>query len=156
MEFWKPEIIWCLLGIIMLFAEFAMPGFVILFFGVGALLVAFLLLFFNLTLNVQIILFLVLSVLSLGLLRKWLKTIFKGILTGKNSMPKNSESFVGERAVVDSDISAGVIGKVEFHGTLWNAVSDVPITKGTLVVITKQNNLTFEVKPQTTQPKGDK
>ena len=140
----------------MLFAEFAMPGFVILFFGVGALLVAFLLLFFNLTLNLQIILFLVLSFLSLVLLRKWLKAIFKGILTKKDAMPKNSESFVGERAVADCDISSGVLGKVEFHGTLWNAISDVPISKGTLVVIKKQNNLTFEVKPQTTQTKGDK
>lgn len=153
MEFWKPEIIWCFLGIIMLFSELACPGFVIMFFGIGALLVAFLLLFFNLTLNVQILLFLFLSILSLILFRKWLKSVFKGILGGKNSMPKNIESLVGETAVAAVDIIPGALGKVEFHGTLWNAISDTTIPKGTLVVIKKQNNLTFEVTPQN---KGDK
>ncbi|MEI6056344.1 MAG: NfeD family protein [Lentisphaerota bacterium] len=153
MEFWKPEIIWCIIGLIMLFGEFACPGFVILFFGIGAFVVALVTLFVDISINVQIVIFLLSSILSIFLLRKWLKSIFAGFLTGKNSLPKNIDSFVGKTAVAAENIEPNSIGKVEFHGTLWNAVSETPITKGTLVVIKKQNNLTFEVKPQT---KGEK
>ena len=144
---WKPEYIWCILGIVMLLAEFANPGFVIMFFGIGALLVAVVLFFVNLSLNLQIILFLVFSLLSLILLRKWIKSVFKGVDSAKNRMPANIDTFVGQRAVTDGDIVPGSVGKVEFHGTVWNAVSNEKIPSGTTVIIEKQDNLTFEVKP---------
>ncbi|MFZ2411917.1 MAG: NfeD family protein, partial [Candidatus Methanoperedens sp.] len=135
-----------LIGIIMLFAEFAMPGFVILFFGVGALLVALLLSFVDIHINLQIILFLIFSLLALFLLRKWLKSVFKGVLSGKDKMPKNSESFVGGKAIAQGEIVPGIAGKVEFHGTLWNAEAKEKIPSGSTVLIEKQDNLTLEVK----------
>ncbi len=152
-SFWRPEIIWCLIGIVMLFGEFASPGFVILFFGLGAFIVALVTFFADIGINLQIIIFIVSSLLSLFLLRKWFKSIFKGFLSGKDFLPKNIDTNVGKSAVVREDIHPDSVGKVEFHGALWNAVSDTVIPKGAMVVIKKQNNLTFEVKPQT---KGDK
>ncbi|HBM17465.1 MAG TPA: hypothetical protein DD381_14145 [Lentisphaeria bacterium] len=143
---WKAEYIWCILGILMLLAEFANPGFVIMFFGIGALVVSSILIFIDLSINAQIILFLVFSLLSLFLLRKWVKSIFKGISSSKNKMPVNSESFIGGKAIADGDIIPGTIGKVEFHGTKWNAISTEKILSGTTVIIDKQDNLTLEVK----------
>ena len=49
--FFKPEIIWCLLGIVMLMLEFMCQGFVILFFGIGALVVALICLFVVISIN---------------------------------------------------------------------------------------------------------
>ena len=39
-EFLTPEIIWFLVGLVLLILEFAMPGLIIGFFGVGAWVVA--------------------------------------------------------------------------------------------------------------------
>lgn len=153
MDFWKPEIIWCVIGLILFFAEFATPGFVIMFFGIGAFIVALVAFFVPIGIDAQIIIFMLSSLLSLFFLRKWFKSIFTGFLSGKNFLPKNIDENVGKIAVVKEEIKPNAIGKVEFHGTLWNAISDTHILAETLVIIKKQNNLTFEVKPQT---KGEK
>ena len=39
-EFLKPELIWFLIGLVLLLMEFAIPGLVVLFFGIGAWVVA--------------------------------------------------------------------------------------------------------------------
>ena len=142
-----PEMVWCVLGVIMLLTEFAMPGFVIFFFGLGALFVAQLCFLINdLSLNTQLIIFIITSLVLLIGLRRWFKAIFKGFFTSKNDMPLNRDSYIGETAVVAEKITPSKTGKIEFHGTLWTAESDEEISKDTTVVIIKQNNLTFKVK----------
>ncbi|MHC4858277.1 MAG: hypothetical protein ACYTBY_11000 [Planctomycetota bacterium] len=36
-DFMKPEFIWAMVGLILLLLEFALPGLIIFFFGVGAI-----------------------------------------------------------------------------------------------------------------------
>lgn len=151
--FFRPEIIWCLLGIVMLLAEFMCPGFVILFFGIGALIVALICVFAAININMQIILFLIISLIALFSLRKWVKNVFKGFSSCKDKMQKNIDSYVGETAKVVEDIKVNSIGRIEFHGTHWNAVASTDILKGTTVIIEEQNNLTFKVKPYTREEK---
>ena len=146
-DFFRPEIIWCCLGILMLMAEFMCPGFVILFFGIGALAVALICLFVPISINAQIIIFLIVSLITLFSLRKWVKNVFKGLTADKDKMQKNIDSYVGETAKVVEDIKTNSAGRIEFHGTMWNAISSTDIPKGTTVVIEEQNNLTFKVKP---------
>ena len=57
-ELLKPELIWFIAGLIMLLAEFAMPGLIIFFFGVGAWLVALICLFIDISINIQLIILL--------------------------------------------------------------------------------------------------
>jgi inner membrane protein len=147
-ELLTPELIWCIVGIIMLMVEFVVPGFVIFFFGIGALFVALLcFLTTSLSINAQLIIFLVSSILFLIVLRRWFKAIFRGFFGSKNKMPINKKYNVGETATVTEKITPYEKGKIEFHGSMWSAESNREIAKGTTVVITEQNNLTFKVKP---------
>jgi membrane protein implicated in regulation of membrane protease activity len=72
----KPEIIWFVLGLVLILLEFQIPGVVTVFFGIGAWATAILCLFFPIDLASQLFVFLVVSVLSLVFLRKWLKSYF--------------------------------------------------------------------------------
>lgn len=145
-EFLKPEVIWFLAGLALLVLEFAMPGLVIFFFGVGAVVVAVVCLITPISLNVQLMIFIGASVLSLLLLRKWLKGVFLGHMPSKQDLTENLEEFIGQRAVVKEKIVPKVGGKVEFHGTNWEAWADEEIAEGTAVEIIGKDNITFKVK----------
>jgi membrane protein implicated in regulation of membrane protease activity len=145
-EWLKPELIWFIAGLIMLLAEFAMPGLIIFFFGVGACLVALICLFTDISINLQLTLFLIASILLLVSLRKWLKNIFVGRTGQKESADELLQEFVGKKAVVTREIDPQTRGKVEFHGTNWNAEADQIIDEGTSVEIIGKNNITLKVK----------
>jgi len=145
-EWLKPELIWFIAGLIMFLAEFAMPGLIIFFFGVGAWLVALICLFTDISINIQLTLFLIASILLLVSLRKWLKNIFVGRTGQKESTDELLQEFVGEKAVVTREIDPQTVGKVEFHGTNWNAEADQIINQGTSVEIIGKNNITLKVK----------
>jgi membrane protein implicated in regulation of membrane protease activity len=145
-EWLKPELIWFIAGLIMFLAEFTMPGLIIFFFGVGAWLVALICLFTNISINLQLTLFLIASILLLISLRKWLKNIFVGRTGQKQSADELLQEFVGEKAVVTREIDPQTRGKVEFHGTNWNAEADQIIDEGSSVEIIGKNNITLKVK----------
>jgi membrane protein implicated in regulation of membrane protease activity len=143
----KPELIWFIAGLIMLLAEFAMPGLVIFFFGVGALIVALICLFADISINIQLTIFLIASILLLISLRKWFKNIFVGRTGQKENTDELTQEFVGGKAVVIREIDSQTGGRVEFHGTSWKAKADEKIDKGTSVEIIGKNNITLKVKP---------
>lgn len=145
-EFLKPEIIWFLVGIALLMLEFVLPGLIICFFGIGACVVAIACLLFDISFNSQLIVFVISSVVLLLSLRKWFKSIFMGHITGKQNISEQFSEFVGERAVVKSSISPKLGGKVEFHGTDWQAQADEEIPEGSVVEIIGKENITLKVK----------
>ncbi|MHC4146832.1 MAG: NfeD family protein [Planctomycetota bacterium] len=145
-EFLKPEIIWFLVGLALLIMEFAMPGLIIAFFGIGACIVAIVCMITDIGINTQLIVFIVSSVLSLVCLRKWLKGIFIGHVKSKQDMTEDLKEFVGERAVVKEKITPKAGGKVELHGTNWTAEADEEIAEGTMVEIIGKDNITLKVK----------
>ncbi len=145
-DFLKPELIWFLVGLVLLIVEFVMPGLIIAFFGVGAWIVAIICLCIDIPLNAQLLIFIVTSVLSLLLLRKWLKGIFMGHVVSKQDIKENLEEFIGQRAVVKERIVPNGRGKVEFHGTDWTAEADEEIAEGTAVEIIGKDNITLKVK----------
>lgn len=79
---------WFILGIVFLIAELFLPGFIIMFFGVGALITALLTQFGIISsFNIQIIVFIASSVISLLTFRKRWSTYFSGNVShrlGKN------------------------------------------------------------------------
>ena len=141
-EWLKPELIWFIAGLIMLLTEFTMPGLIVFFFGVGAWLVALICLFMDISLNIQLTIFLAASVFFLISLRKWLKNVFVGRIDVKESL----DEFIGEKAVVIREINPHSGGKVEFHGTSWNAEADEKISEGSSVEVIEKNNITLKVK----------
>jgi membrane protein implicated in regulation of membrane protease activity len=145
----QPELYWFLLGLALMLSELALPGFVIVFFGIGAWVTAFtLLLGFTEPFNVQLLVFLISSLLSLVLFRKQGQKYFQGRVSGKLDDVAKLDDVRGERAVVIEDIvPATLAGKVEFHGTNWNAIAATEIKKGTPVEILERDNLTLKVKP---------
>ena len=148
-DFLKPELIWFLVGLVLLVFEFIMPGLIIGFFGVGAWIVAIICLlsaYVTGSINTQLIIFIIASVLSLLLLRKWLKGIFIGHVKSKQDMTEDLNEFIGERVVVKEKITPKAGGKVELHGTNWIAEADEEIAEGTVVEIISKDNLTLKVK----------
>ncbi len=145
-EFLKPEIIWFLIGLALLIMEFMLPGLIIGFFGVGACIVGLVCLITDISVEVQLIIFIIASVLSLVCLRSWLKGIFIGHVKGRQDMTEDLKEFVGERAVVVEKISPKAGGRVELHGTNWTARADAEIPPGTAVEVIGKDNLTLRVK----------
>ena len=145
-DFLKPELIWFLVGLALLVLEFIMPGLIIGFFGIGAWIVAIICLMADIGINAQLIIFIIASVLSLLLLRKWLKGIFIGHVKSKQDMTEDLNEFIGERVVVKEKITPKAGGKVELHGTNWIAKADEEIAEGTVVEIVAKDNLTLKVK----------
>ncbi len=146
-EYLEPELIWFLFGLAMFLFEFALPGLIIFFFGVGAWVVAGLCFFLPMTVEWQLLIFLVTSVLCLLILRRTLKKIFFGRVVNDPKASEYADENVGKEAVVETRIAPHTPGKIEINGTLWKAVSEHTIEANATVTIIAKDNLTFTVKP---------
>jgi membrane protein implicated in regulation of membrane protease activity len=142
----QPELIWFLVGFVLLMFEFALPGLIIFFFGVGAWIVALTCMLSEVSLNTQLLVFITTSILCLVFLRTWLKGIFLGHSKSKQDMTQDLGEFVGEHAVVMKKITPNLAGKIELHGTHWAAEADYEIAEGSTVEVISKENLTFKVK----------
>jgi len=137
--------IWLFLGLLFIGLEFVMPGFVIFFFGAGALLTSLLCWLvpgLDTQIPLQIIIWLVTSFLSLGFLRRF----FRGTFRGRLIQSDDEEEFRGKLATVTEAIRENHPGRVTFQGTTWKAVTyDEPVNPGDVVEIMKKENLTLIV-----------
>ena len=137
---------WFVLGVFLLVIEAMHTGVLAVFFALGAWVTA-ILMWLGLieTDYLQLAVFLVVSVLSLLLLRRKLRTWLTGIRKTASGDPA-LDDFVGNLATVIEDIdSMKNTGKVEFRGTQWAARSDTAIPKGAAVRIVARDNLTLSV-----------
>jgi membrane protein implicated in regulation of membrane protease activity len=140
-----PAVIWFLIGLGLLLLELALPGLVILFFGTGAWVTALVCALADISLNVQILIFLVASLLGLVLLRKYLKNRFFN--KKELEVIDQLEEFIGHQARAVEEFKDGA-GKVEFKGTHWTAKSEEPVSRGMWVTIIRKESLTLFVKPK--------
>ena len=140
--------LWIVLGLAIMSLELFMPGFIIVFFGLGAVLTGLLLLFVPMGVNTQLVLFTVISIVLLAAFRRMAQGYFVGRTANTNPTGAPMEKFTGETAVVTEDIIPNSPrGKVEFHGSFWNADADVELAKGQKVTVLERHNLTLKVKP---------
>ena len=150
--FYMPaELLWFLAGLVVMFSELILPGFVMVFFGAGAWVTALAIVIgLAAGFDRQIIIWLVSSLLLLVLFRRQGQRYFKGRVTGKLHAGESIDDIKGQRVVVKNDIRPDTVGgKVEYHGTLWEAIADVPIKAGDVVEIVERNNLKLKVRPLT-------
>ena len=143
--FSNPAVIWFLIGLGLLLLELIIPGLVIVFFGVGAWITAICYAIFKPDTDIQILIFLVSSLLGLIGLRKALKKRFFN--KKDEEIDLLLEEFIGKKATVVKDFKDG-IGKVEFKGSQWSAESEAELKKGDIVIIEKKESLTLFVKPK--------
>ena len=137
--------VWLLLGAFLVLAEFIVPGFIIFFFGVGCLLTGFLMFLFPLPEWLQLLIFIGSSVLLLFTVRRYMPNVFGG-KEKRSTLPEENLEFAGEPAVVLENIPAGGRGRVQFHGSAWEATSDEAHAAGENVTICRRENLVLVVK----------
>ncbi len=144
-EWLKPQVIWFVVGLVLLLLEFAIPGLIIVFFGIGAWIVAAICLFTDISLNTQLLIFIASSVVLLVALRRWAKTAFVGRVALSHKV-EELEGFKGQKAIVTEKIDPNTNGRVEFRGSHWDAEASETIPEGTTVEIIDKKNITLIVK----------
>lgn len=145
------ELIWFLVGLVLILLEFAAPGVIVVFFGAGAWLTA-LTTWMGLTpnLTLQLLVWAISSVLLLVFLRRRLADRFHGFESGSQDPHTNLDEFHGREVLVIQDIAPGHRhGRVEFKGAEWTAMAEVPVAAGRLVEITRVEGVTLHVRPVT-------
>ncbi|MFN2440126.1 MAG: NfeD family protein [Chitinophagaceae bacterium] len=138
----NPPVIWFIIGFIFFILEFAVPGFILFFFGVGAWIVVILTLVMDVSLNTQLFTFLGSSLITILLFRRWVKNV---MFTKKHSSDLEDE-FLGKTGIAETSIGPGRDGKVDFKGTSWNARSEDIIEKGESVTIVGNESIILIVK----------
>lgn len=127
----------------MILMELAVPGLVLVFFGVGAWLTALCCLIFEPGLNTQLVIFLAGSSISLALLRRYVKRRYMD----KQPEAMLEDEYIGQTAVAVSSFNAGDIGKVLFKGSRWEATAQVAVTAGQRLRITGYKSIKLFVEP---------
>ena len=113
------EVFWLILFVVLLIIEIFTMGLTTIWFAGGAL-VAFILAFVGFTLPVQIIAFLLVSVLLVVLTRPIAVKYFN-----REREKTNAESLIGQKAVVIEPIDTiHGLGRVEVNGMEWSAKTD--------------------------------
>ncbi len=141
-------LIWFLTGLVFLGVDLALPHLVLLFFGIGAIAAAFFS-FAGSGLQLELVAFLVFSLVSLLLLRRKLAKIFSGGKTGRKD-EEISHPLIGHIGTVSRDIVPGGIGEVSIDGSFWRARASQEIRAGTTVCVmgvSEQDALTLLVTP---------
>ena len=112
------SVIWAILGIILIVAELMTMAFVLVFFGLGSLLTAFLT-WLGITpdFTSQLLVFAISSSVMLLVLRTFAKKQF----FRKSEV---SQEFIGQKVKVVRAISADSEGTVSYRGSEWIAFSD--------------------------------
>ena len=144
-NFLSIPVIWFLVGLLLMLAELVVPGLVMIFFGIGAWVAALVAWIFDISLNTQLLIFLVASLASLGLLRRMIKERYINTKTVKD--PDLNEEYIGKTAFATDDFDANGKGKVSFKGASWDAESKHPVSKGQKLIITGFQSILLFVEP---------
>lgn len=133
---WTPPVIWAVSGLALIALEAAVPGLVIVFFGLGALATSLALVAFDLEPSHQFILFAVVSVVFLFTLRGRFKKLFEGRSRSDTEQVARMESLLGETAVVTESAPPGGTGRVKLRGTFYLARCESALAEGDAVRVT--------------------
>jgi membrane protein implicated in regulation of membrane protease activity len=142
-EFWH---IWLIIAFICLIMEIFIPSFILFNFGVGAL-IGSLASGFGASLEWQIILFSVGTLMSFSLIRPVIK---KFAYTRSHNVVTNADAMIGKKARVVEPIDNNTnSGRVVLDGDDWRArsVSGQQIAAGEQVEIVKIESIILFVKP---------
>ena len=138
-------LIWVIISIVCLILKLSSGDFFILCFAIGAA-VAAIIAGCGLSLTWQIILFAIISILSLLLV---CPALIKKLHKPNRERLSNAEAMVGQEGRVSEAIEAGGYGRVAIDGDDWKALSadGSAIAKDTRVRVTKMDSIILTVEP---------
>lgn len=140
----SPALTWFLIGIACYVIELVLPGFIVFFFGIGAWCVTLVLLIMDISLTTQLLVFLVCSLMTIGLLRSWMRTVFLGSsMSEDDSVTMDHDPATG---VVTETIRPPAMGLVKYGGSFWRAVADEELGINTVVSIVEKKDLIVKVR----------
>jgi membrane protein implicated in regulation of membrane protease activity len=139
-------IVWFVVGFLLIMAEFAVPGVILVFIGLGAWTA-------SLTTwagwtpepSSQMAVFAIASLLLLVSLRRLFKDWFLGF-SQNASTAGDLDEFHGRQVRVLSTVGPNETGKVEFKGVPWNASSEETLQPGDLARIDAMDGLCLKVR----------
>lgn len=138
-------LIWAILGLVFIVAEFVVPEFVIFFFGLGALLNSVLTALFPglaASIPIQVLTWLGLSAVSLFSLRRYFSRWFRG----RKFDEDDQADWIGRSAKVTEAIGPETPGRISLNGTTWVAESyDESFKEGDHVEIVRREGTRFLV-----------
>ncbi len=143
-------LIWFFVGTAFLIAELMMPGFIVIFFAIGAWATTIISAFFSTSLELELAVFIICSLLSLFGLRRYFLRTFSGVT--KQAPSRYGDEIVGKTVQVTKEIRPNHRGVVKFRGSYWQAVADTHISPGEEAIILGQSlddSLTLEVTSST-------
>lgn len=125
-EWWH----WAVGGIALIMAELAIPSFVVIWFGLGALVVALAVALADIGLTAQLALWLV---VSLALVAGWFKVFKPGM--HKTRIGMSDANVLGEVGVLVHDVAPFAKGQVRFQkpilgADVWECIADEAIKNG--------------------------
>lgn len=144
----EPFALWFLAGLVLVLLEFAAPGVILVFIGMGAWAASLTTwLGWTTTMASQMTVFAVASVVFLVGLRNLCKGWFMGgSKTG--DAHETDDEFLNKETRVLTAITADRAGKVEFKGASWNARSAMALNPGDMAVIVARDGLLLTVRPR--------
>lgn len=131
-EWWH----WAVFGLALIVAELAIPAFVLVWFGLGALLVALVVLVLpSIGLTAQLLVWTIASVLMVVL---WFRIFKPGF--HKTRIGMSDAAVIGEVGMLIHDVEPFKKGKVRFQkpiigSDVWDCIADEPIKSGERVKI---------------------
>lgn len=132
-------ILWFIVAFIFIVGELFLPGFVVFFFGVAALIIAFETMIFEINPSLQIIQFIIFSGFLLFVFHKF----FRKEQKQKSSFDAETEN---QLVKVTQDILPPQYGKVIFKGSEWSAESQQKIFAGEMAEIVSHESIRLVVK----------
>ncbi len=147
---WNPALVWFLAGLVLVLLEFAAPGVVLVFIGLGAWVTALAIkLGFAEGTGVQVAWFGGSSLVLLLGLRRFFKSWFAGFAS-RHDTRANLDEFTGSEVTVLERVAGQARGQVEFKGAHWSARaadgSDTVFENGERAVIAAVDGLCLLLK----------
>ncbi len=137
------EVMWFLIGLVLLVTELALPSFILIFFGIGAWVTALTIWFYDIGIETQLIVFILTSVISLVIFRNRFLSLFDQ--QNAHFTDDVASDFIGKIATTIEPVNH-VSGKVLFNGTQWKAISDENIKSDQKVEVISKENITLKIK----------
>lgn len=145
--------IWVALAIVFSLVEISTMALTTIWFAIGAVILA-LLTFFPIPLHIQLLIFLLISIVTMALFRRMALDWFE-----KRREKTNVNALIGSTCIVTKAITPFEKGEIKINGTIWTAVSApqtgagtsgdgmASIDAGTVCTITEINGCTASVVP---------
>mgnify|MGYP001447663567 FL=1 len=126
---------WFTLGIILIILEMLLPGMFLMWFGVSALIVGLITLIFSMSMNAELILFAITSVLS----------VIAVIVIMRKASPTRDSDLIGATFTLDSAVTNHQ-GQLNIGDSVW-LIKGPDAEAGTNIAITaiENNTLVFKI-----------